>query len=192
VHDWSQEKIELSSLFIRRLALSPGMNTYLYYEYFVDRPKVHLEYGLLSGVLYNPYPQAPARLLGRAYFTVETSVNANLWADGYANFGFYGLAFFTLCLGALFVVVDGITRGRDVRLSALVMVGPGFSLVNSALFTAFLTHGLWLAVLLLAVMPASVDAARGESLEKPPPAARGQWPSFRAPRIGTGKRRLSP
>jgi hypothetical protein len=163
VHDWGFQKIELSSLFVRRLALSPGMNTYLYYEYFVDRPKVHLEYGLLSGILYNPYPQSPAQLLGDAHFSVETSVNANLWADGYANFGFYGLAFFTLCLGALFVAIDGVAQGRDVRFSALVLAGPGFSLVNSALFTAILTHGLWLAVLLLAVAPESLGSA-----ERPP------------------------
>jgi hypothetical protein len=177
--DYVNHSIHVSSLLIRRLALTSGVNTYQYYEYFVDRPKAHLGYGILSGIFPYAYDTDPAHLIGRVYYhDPSTSANANVFADAFVNFGFAGIIGFTLLLGCFMWLYDGIAARRDLRMSALLITVPSFVLTNTALFTTLLTHGLLLALLLLMLMP---EAVQRSSLAGEPTIDRMDLGLFAAP-----------
>lgn len=150
--------LQLSSLFIRRTILTAGVNTNFYFEYFKEWPKAHLAHSVLGRFFDYPYELPPAYQIGSVYYgSTETSANANLWADAFSNFGVPGVLAFTAILGALLLVIDGVSVGlpRGVPLIAFAM--PAVSLSNSAMLTVFLTHGLLLALVLIALMPDEPD-----------------------------------
>ena len=162
--DFSTGGWSLSSVFVRRMVLTTAVNTKYHYEYFTDNPKAHLGYGLLSRWVDYPYDLSPAFLIGKVYYgNPETSANANVWADAFANFGIPGVLAFTAILGAVLLFVDAISRGLPEGLAVAAFAQSAFSLSNTAMLTVFLTHGMLLAVALVFFMPAEQRAAR------PPP-----------------------
>ncbi|MEU5852279.1 hypothetical protein [Saccharopolyspora shandongensis] len=161
--DFVSDGVALSSLFVRRLMLSAGINSYNYYDYFARNPKVHLGHSVLAEIVDYPYQVSPAHLIGEVYYgNSEMSANANIWADAYANFGLAGMILCTVLLGGVFIVYDGLAQQRDLRISALLIALPGFTLCNSGLLTSLLTHGLLLAMVVLAFMPWSGPRTRSQ------------------------------
>ena len=146
-----------SSFLVRRLIVTPGILTGWYHEFFSEHPKAHLGHSVLEGFTAYPYDVVPPLLIGREYFgRAETYANANLWADAYANFGYAGIVGFTLVLMIVLWLFDSLVRGRDwrqVKLAALLLGVPAFTLSNTALITSLLTHGAALAWLVLYLLP---------------------------------------
>lgn len=160
--DWLTNGVFLSSIFIRRLILTAGINTNYYFEFFWDRPKAQLGHGVLASWVDYPYPAVPAKLIGLVYYgTDQTNANANLWADAFCNFGIAGVIGFTVLLAALLIAIDATAVNLPRALAMIVLAMPALSLSNSALLTTLLTHGVVLAVVLLYLMP--VERAAGDS-----------------------------
>lgn len=158
----------LSSVLIRRLVLTSGVNTKYHFLYFSAHPKAHLGYGALSRWVDYPYDLAPPFLLGRVYYgNAETSANANLWADAFANFGLVGVVGFTVVLALLLHLTDSIATGLPSGLAIAALAQSAFSLSNTAMLTVFLTHGLLLAVVLIYLLPA--DSVPAHAPGEPPP-----------------------
>jgi hypothetical protein len=152
--DWLAGTVTITSLLIRRLALTAGVNTSYYYEYFADRPKYRFGDSVFFGAISHSYPMDAAHLIGLEYFNdAAMSANANLWADGFANLGFPGMVIVTVVLAAFMMTYDSVARGRDLRVATLLLAMPAISLSNSALFATFLTHGLLLALVILLFAP---------------------------------------
>lgn len=145
------------SIFVRRLLITPGLLTGFYFEFFSENTKVFLSHSVLKGIIEYPYDRTPPLLIGLQYFNnPETSANANFWADSFANFGYSGLLIFTMSLGLFFWIFDSLSRHIDLRISATLLGVSSFSLVNSALLTSFMTHGLFLSALLLWIIPSKL------------------------------------
>ena len=85
--------------------------------------------------------------------------NANLWADGFANFGFAGMFAATFGLGVTMIILNSFGRDRDLRVTGSIAGVMAFPLANSALLTTLLTHGLGLALFLLWLLPPEREAA---------------------------------
>ena len=80
-----------TAILLQRLIATPGLLTGMYVEFFSAHPKAMLAHSVLAPFLAYPYDREPSFLIGRAYFGSETvQANANIWADGYANFGWAG------------------------------------------------------------------------------------------------------
>jgi hypothetical protein len=177
----------LSSLFVRRLILTAAINTKYHFAYFQDRPKAMLGYGLLSRWVDYPYDRPPAFLVGEAYYgNPETSANANLWADAYANFGLAGVFGCTAVLALVLYLVDWIGRGLPTGLALAALAQSAVSLSNTAMLTVFLTHGMLLAVLLVAFMPEHVPKVRPSPIRprtrrRPDPPDPGDSPTGNTP-----------
>lgn len=137
-----------SSLFVRRLILTPGLLTTYYMDFFSVNPPAQLGHSFLSSVFQYPYDLRPAFLIGREYFDSPTmSANANMFADAYANFREWGVLLFSGVLGSLLAFVDGYSRRLPTPV--IVVTGlalPAFALTNSALFTSLVTHGLLFSI----------------------------------------------
>jgi hypothetical protein len=142
-----------SLLGVRMTAL-PGLLTGYYYEFFSSHPKAHLGHSIFKSLIDYPYAVEPPYLIGALYFhNASNDANANVWADAYANFGYFGVICFTLLLAAVLWLYDSMAVECDRRLATLAMALPAFSLANGALLTSLLSNGMALAMLLVYLMP---------------------------------------
>lgn len=151
----------LSSILVRRMVLTSAVNTKYHFEFFLQNPKGHLGYGVLSHWVDYPYDLKPPFLIGQVFYgNPETSANANLWADAYANFGLVGVFVFTGILAAVLHFADSAARGLPAGMALAALAQSAFSVSNTAMLTVFLTHGMLLAVAVIYLMPAGDGAAR--------------------------------
>lgn len=147
----------VTSLFVRRFIVTPGLLTGHYFDFFSANPKTM--FGQYSWATFEGYPYdlPPPFLIGQAYFgSVQTAANANPFADGFATLGIPGVYVMALLLGVVFWLIDSVSRRRDPRLVVLFLTMPALALSNSSLLTVLLTHGLGLAIVLLSLLPASL------------------------------------
>jgi hypothetical protein len=161
VLDWLVGSHVYTSLFVRRMIITPGLLTGFYFEFFGDQPKALLAHSIFRGFFDYPYDVTPPFLIGRAYFNnVAASANANFLADAFANFGYFGLFLFTTVLGLILWFVDSLTSDLDIRLPSLMLAIPAYSLSNSGLLTTLLTHGMLFTILLILLVPSLVESPR--------------------------------
>ncbi|MFD2078615.1 hypothetical protein SAMN05421678_113106 [Actinopolymorpha cephalotaxi] len=161
VIDFARGGWGLSSILVRRLVLTSAVNTEYHFEFFLQNPKGHLGYGVLSHWVAYPYDLKPPFLIGQVFYgNPEMSANANLWADAYANFGLVGVFVFTGILAVVLHFADSAARGLPGGLALAALAQSAFSVSNTAMLTVFLTHGMLLAVAVVYLMPAGDDATR--------------------------------
>lgn len=146
-------------LLVGRSIMMPGILTGLYYDFFSQGPKAYLSYSIFRTLVEYPYDYLPPSLIGRTYFnSPDTFANASAWADAYANFGYIGMFVFAAVLGMVLWLFDCVTREDNFVLSCILISVYGFVFANSALLTTILTHGVWLALLILALLPHPLKA----------------------------------
>lgn len=143
-----------SSLFIRRLFIVPGTLTGYYWEFFSAHPFTQA-LGPISGVFREyPYDLSVPNTIGEVYFrNPETAANANLWADGFASFGYPGVIAFSLLLGVILLFFNSTVSRVGWRFATVLAGTVCFSWVNSAFLTSLLTHGIAFGLVLLILYP---------------------------------------
>lgn len=152
--DQAQGLLTYTSLFTRRFLLTPGMLTSAYISFYNDNDFAYLSHSILEPWIQNQYQFAPARMIGLTITgNPAAAFNANIFADGYANFGYAGMAGAAVVLGIYLRVLDRAAHGLPVAVSGLILIMPAITLSNTSILTAMLTHGLIAAVLILAVAP---------------------------------------
>ena len=145
------------SLFIRRLFFVPARLHVLYYDFFSQpsHPFYMLSDSILRGMVENPYSMPMVRVIALTYWGREFWPDVGYLGDAYGNFGVLGMFLFSVILGFVLRLVDGVGSGLPPNFVAAVIVMPAMALTESALFTSLLTHGLILAVLMLWITQAS-------------------------------------
>ncbi|NNC74353.1 MAG: hypothetical protein HKN93_02460 [Acidimicrobiia bacterium] len=147
------------SLLFRRALATPGLMTGLYFDFFSGRPKANLDHSILGPFVETPYVDPPPVLIGTTYFPDSSPwANGNLWADGFANFGFVGIIAMTVLLVFGLYLADSFLRGRSLVVPALLLVAPLLPLVNTGLLTSLVTHGLALGVIVMILAPVTRDS----------------------------------
>lgn len=136
-----------------RLLLSQGVLTNIYYEFFSANPKALLAHSILGWMFDYPYLASPDFIIGRLYFHSHTRANANVFADGFANFGTIGVYMAGVLLGGVLWLAKSVTREIDFSVGLIMFMMPVVALSNSPLLTALLTHGVGLALVLLYLYP---------------------------------------
>jgi hypothetical protein len=145
---------DLTSLFIRRVLVLPGLSTAGYVQVFDDVPKAQLGHSILESFVRAPHLKEPPDLVGAEFFgNPTTHANANWLADGYANFGYPGMLAATVVLILLLWAVDDAARGLSPAFACVLFVMPALSLAESAVLTAILTHGFFAVIVLCALAP---------------------------------------
>ena len=146
-----------SSLFVRRLLFVPGQNMSYYFDFFSNKPNTFFSHSFFGIVSDNPYGSNPSNLIGDIYGPpspdIDVSANANLWADGYASFGIFGIFLFSAVLSAIMWISDSFSSKKYRSISVLILAYPAYMLTNTKLQTTFLTHGLGVVLLLLYLLP---------------------------------------
>ncbi|MBG0562458.1 hypothetical protein [Actinoplanes aureus] len=143
-----------TSIFVRRLLLTSGMLTSTYVTFFNDHPKLYLSQSFTASWLDYPYALPYTRVVGE-YVTgsSEVSMNAHILADGFANAGWPGVAAASVLLALVLALVDDASRDLPIAVPATILLLPTIALANGGLLTVLLSHGLGLAVVVLAILP---------------------------------------
>jgi len=143
------------SLFVRRALLLPSLMDFNYIEFFSENAKYYWsESRLTFGLSSNPYGYPPPRVIGEVYFgNVATNANAGFIGSGFAQAGLIGTLCYSVGAGLIVAICQAYGQILGRGLVAAAMMGQYAAMVTSTDFlTLFLTHGLLLALLLLAVM----------------------------------------
>ncbi len=147
----------VSSLLVRRAIVIPGMLTGYYFDFFSTNPYALYGHSFLRLFVDYPYPSSPPFLIGLHYFgNPQISANANVWADGFANLGHLGIVLHSAILGSVLWFIDCLARPFERRMALLLILAPAYAMVDSALFTSLLTHGLGLLALVMWATPPSM------------------------------------
>lgn len=138
-----------SSLGLRRVLFVPAHLTSVYLEFFTTNPVIRLSDSvLLRGWLRYPYPVSVPRMIGAVLGQPAMNANTGLVADGFANFGVVGSLVWAVLLGILMKLLRGAAERRENRSEAWAVAAMWpVVLIDSALTTSLLTHGLALGLL---------------------------------------------
>jgi hypothetical protein len=144
----------IAYLSVGRLLLLPGLMTGYYYQFFSTHPKAMMGDSILSPLVDYPYSVQPQYLIGATYFNnPETQANANVWADGFAQFGISGMFFFSAVLAGVMLLYDSASRQTNKIYAAVLLGIPAITLANNPVETSLLTHGILLLLLLVYLVP---------------------------------------
>ena len=100
------------------------------------------------------YPYAPAKTIG-LWITgsTVTSMNAHLFADVFANFGWAGMAGAAIVLGIYLRLTDRAGAGLPPAVPALLLLMLTITLSNTSILTSMFSHGLVPEFVILALAP---------------------------------------
>lgn len=167
-YDWVAGGYGYTQLFVNRLLLTPGTLSAAYVSVFQDKQNAEWGYSFLAPFVDYPYATSPAFIVG-AEFTGDprTSANANLFADGYANLGYAGTLVEGLVLVFLLWMVNVAGSHLAPSVSAIVLLVPAMALVNTSVFTSFLTGGFVVAAVVMAFLPSAGWHSRATTSSAP-------------------------
>lgn len=126
-----------------------------YVGFFASHPLTWLSH--VHGInlfLKYPYVMDVGRTVSEYYDHVGAVANAGMWAgDGVAGFGLAGIPLISVVCAVSFWVIDCIAIRCDVRFVTVALGAIAMSFANTSLFTTFVSGGLGLLLVSLAVMP---------------------------------------
>lgn len=145
-----------TEVFVDRLLITPGTLTAAHMSVFSAFPKSQW-HGTVLAYLIGGSPQPnPNYLVGSVFFgNSSVDANANLFADGYSNFGYAGMIIESMLLIPILWLIDAAGRHLPLKVSAAVLLIPTIALANSSVFATALTDGVAYAVALMAILPAT-------------------------------------
>ncbi|MEA3432363.1 MAG: hypothetical protein U9R01_06820, partial [candidate division WOR-3 bacterium] len=113
---WLIDDIWISSLFARRTLLVPAQLSFLYYDFFSKHELVFLSASRLGFFLNYPYHLSPPHLIAEVYFNQPAmGANNGVVANAFMNFGFVGLALYSILLAVILKLVDSCSKRVDLR-----------------------------------------------------------------------------
>ena len=95
--------------------------------------------------------------------TGETGVNPNIGviATGYQHMGYLGLLLYAVISGLILSIFESISKGQPMWVSLSIAGLPMFILfTTSDMARVMLTHGGFVAMLIIILWPASIHARR--------------------------------
>ena len=138
------------SLLIRRVLFIPAKLTYEYFSFFTDNDFIYWGNSILSYFIEYKY-HLPVPLLIGEYDGSGASANNGFISSGYSHAGFLGIIFYSIIISVLLRILDfSVKKGVPVWFAlSMVIIPLRSTLLSSDLFTTLLTHGLFIAFILL-------------------------------------------
>ncbi|PYG87165.1 oligosaccharide repeat unit polymerase [Ruminiclostridium sufflavum DSM 19573] len=141
-----------TSFITNRVLFVPAQNYFFYYDFFSDNQKAYLTQSIIGNIfgLKEIYNTNITYMIGELYYgSSKMMVNTGYLADAYMNFGILGMLFFSILLGIIFILIDQISKRVDKTIVVATFIFPIYSLVDGALQTSLLTHGLLISIILI-------------------------------------------
>lgn len=154
VADQASGGILFSTIFVYRLILSAGTLPAAYASFFADRPHFMWSDSFLSSFIQPIYPRTMVFTVGE-YQTGSplVTLNSHYVADGYGNFGLWGVLIEALVLALLLIVSASAGRGLSMPMLSCLLLTPLMALANSSPITSILSNGFIFLIPMLMLMP---------------------------------------
>lgn len=165
-----------SSLLTRRAITTSGINSAYYFDYFSVNDAYGLRHSVLSFLGPSPYSSPPAQLVGTTYYGPGTAANANIVADGFANFGIVGCVLAGLVFGLGLRFYDKLTMHLPLAVSLPALTLVLIAASNTAVLTVLATHGGILLAIVMAVLPTAARTSSGADRRQERLAQRSRRP----------------
>lgn len=140
----------LGSLFIRRIFFVPNYLTFVYFEYFSNNQFAYWTNNFTF--IGNPvYPNGIPSTIGSYLGSDELRANNGFISSGFAQAGNFGVFVYALLAMFILKVIDQLSDDVGALWFALcIVITPLRTMLTSSdLLTVILTHGLFIAILLL-------------------------------------------
>lgn len=144
------QDVMFSSLFARRTFFLPSHLTYMYFEFFSSNQYVLWSNSIMSLLLDYPFNKDIPKIIGN-YMNTEASMNNGFVSMGFAHAGYLGVFIYSSLIGMILRFIDTITYQYIplwISLSLLFVPIRAFA-ISSDLLTSLLSHGAFLAILIL-------------------------------------------
>jgi hypothetical protein len=144
--------------FTTRTMVVPGNVAAGHVAVFSKVDPLYWSQAFMSRFVHYPYSEPPSFIVG--YFLSgnhDTNANVNLFGDGYESARYAGIALECLLLVILLLLLDLVSTHVTRRLVLPIILLPAFLLTNPNVFTALLTRGFALCVLVLFFAPERTD-----------------------------------
>lgn len=139
----------------RRMMLIPAVIHCDYFDFFSANPPDLYVQSVFSKLGFtSEYSSDIARMIGLVYHgSPDMSANNGLFSDAVANLDLAGCVVMPLVLMFLVKLIDGASSGLSAPILMASTVIVAFVLISSSFFTALLTHGILVLILVLCFMP---------------------------------------
>jgi hypothetical protein len=157
---WSSDAFSLlfgGIVYMRTFAM-PGLLLGFYVDFFSHNPLTLFSHVKgISLLVHYPYDLPVPLLIGMNYFNnPKVDANANLWADGFASAGFWGIILISVLTAFVFWLLDSASKGLDRRFATVALCFYAINLTNMSLFSTLLGGGMGLVIVFLYLLPRSV------------------------------------
>jgi len=149
------------SLFVRRIFFVTANNLVDYYEFFSAHPKVYWSNSSVGlGIAKNPYDQPLAMVVAQSR-GFGNWVNNSYLSMGYMHAGYIGLIIYSVIVGFLFRLIDSLVSRQipDWYVLCVGIIPLRAMITSSDLFTALLTHGVIVAILIIVLFRKNEEAS---------------------------------
>ena len=146
----------ISSLFIRRTILLPSQIYFYYCDYFSTHEVNLFSQNIpIKFFVSSPYDMRIPDIIGQHYFHHKDDVyaNGNVFADTYSNVGLLSYPLLAIVLPCLYSLIDWAAQSKHLAFTIPLVFMTSHVLLNSGIIVTLITHGLFLAIVLLAFYP---------------------------------------
>lgn len=152
--------IGVVDVLVARTFMTAGYLMPMYRQVYDEGAWALWDYSFLGPLVEAPYSTSPGFHVGAVMLNrPDVQLNASLFADGYANLGLAGIVIEAAFLVLLLFLVDSASRGLPPAIVVPAGLLPVFSLANASPFSALLSYGFGLLILLLAIYPRETDGS---------------------------------
>ena len=163
--------IGVVDVLVARVFMVAGYLMPMYRDAYASGQWALWDYSFLGPFVTAPYTVSPGFYVSMTSLNRrDVQMNGSLFADGYANLGLLGIVIEAAFLVLLLRLTDSSSRGLPIGLVLATGLLPVFTLGNVSSFTALLSSGFGLMILLFALYPRddAVGAISRSRLAAPP------------------------
>lgn len=153
-----------AAIVLRRAFFVPASVTFDWVAFFLERPKVYFADNLLAAISDSVYSGRTLPFFLGDYMAPgrQLAFNNGIVGAGFAQAGLTGVALYAFLLGLVVKFVNALIRqGLPVFIAAAILIAPlRTAWADSDLFTALLSHGIAMSVIVLWLLGRLQPAAR--------------------------------
>ncbi len=156
LYDWVVGGYSLmTAIVVQRVFLIPAQMYYFYIDFFQINPFDYFGQNFPFSLFIESHYELPIpATIGEAYLDrPDVFANANIFADAYANLGYWGILFIGYIFTLTFYLFDNIARNKDTSIIIPIIVLLSFTMANGSLVTSLVTFGILFFMLLVFLLP---------------------------------------
>ena len=142
----------LSALVYYRTIFLPSMISSFYFDFFQFNDFTYFsDTGIISFFTGDSYPVDVKKMVASVYLykNPATNMNVGLVGDGFLKIGLPGIFITAIVLSIFLKLINQFGKNKNTILIKAMLLYPFFSLINGSLYSAILTNGLFLSLILV-------------------------------------------